>query len=61
MEKVYLQSKLDRAVMSAKVIEAKIDLDQFADINWNHPEQNKYFFIYELCSFFEYTDGKMIK
>lgn len=55
MEKVYLQSKLDRAVMSAKVIEAKIDLDQFADINWNHPEQNKYF--YELCSFFEYTDG----
>ena len=55
MEKVYLQSKLDRAVMSAKVIEAKIDLVQFAEINWNHPGDNKYF--YELCSFFEYTDG----
>ena len=55
MEKVYLQSKLDRAVMSAKVIEANIDMVQFAEINWNHPGDNKYF--YELCSFFEYTDG----
>lgn len=55
MENIHLQSKLDRAVMSARVIEAKIDKDKFIDIDWNHPEKNKYF--YELCSLMEYTNG----
>ncbi len=54
MENIYLQSKLDRAVMSANVIEAEINKDKLINIDWNHPEKNKYF--YELCDLMEYTN-----
>lgn len=45
MEKLHLERSLERACMSAKIIEAKIDLNQFENIDWSAPEKDGYFFV----------------
>ena len=43
MEKLHLERSLERACMSAKLIEAELDLERFEDIDWNAPERGSYF------------------
>lgn len=45
MERLHLERSLERACMSAKIIEAEIDLKQFEDIDWSAPEKDNYFFV----------------
>lgn len=45
MEKLHLERSLERACMSAKIIEAEIDLKQFENIDWSAPDKDGYFFI----------------
>lgn len=43
MERLHLERSLERACMSAKIIEAEIDLKQFENIDWSAPEKGGYF------------------
>ncbi|MDE7360419.1 MAG: HAMP domain-containing protein [Oscillospiraceae bacterium] len=43
MERLHLERSLERACMSAKIIEAEIDLEQFEEIDWCAPEKSGYF------------------
>lgn len=43
MEELHLERSLERARMSAKIIEAEIDIEQFQNIDWNAPEKDGYF------------------
>lgn len=43
MERLHLERSLERACMSAKIIEAEIDLEQFENIDWSAPEKGGYF------------------
>lgn len=43
MERLHLERSLERACMSAKIIEAEIDLKQFENIDWSTPEKGGYF------------------
>ncbi|MCH5195988.1 MAG: HAMP domain-containing protein [Oscillospiraceae bacterium] len=52
MERIHLESSLERSFMSAKLIEAKIDLDRLENMDWNNPEESGYF--YELADIMEY-------
>ncbi|MBD5128363.1 MAG: HAMP domain-containing protein [Ruminococcaceae bacterium] len=45
MEKLHLERSLERACMSAKIIEAEIDIKQFEDIDWSAPPKNDYFYV----------------
>lgn len=45
MKKLHLERSLERAHMSAKIIEAEIDLKQFENIDWSAPEKGGYFFV----------------
>lgn len=42
-EELHLERSLERARMSAKIVEAEIDIEQFEDIDWNAPEKSGYF------------------
>ncbi len=53
MEEIHLKSNLEKAYMSAKILEAEIDLERFENIDWNCPEQDGYFS--ELCRLMEYS------
>lgn len=44
MEKLHLERSLERARISARIIEAEIDLKQFENIDWSSPEKSGYFF-----------------
>ena len=44
MEKLHLERSLERARISARIIEAEIDLKQFENIDWSAPEKSGYFF-----------------
>lgn len=44
MEKIHLERSLERARISARIIEAEIDLKQFENIDWSAPEKSGYFF-----------------
>ncbi len=43
MERLHLERSLERACMSAKIIEAEIDLKKFENIDWSAPEKGGYF------------------
>ncbi|MDE6031316.1 MAG: hypothetical protein K2G32_06835, partial [Oscillospiraceae bacterium] len=45
MERLHLERSLERACMSAKILEAEIDLKQFENIDWSAPEKGGYFFV----------------
>lgn len=44
-ERLHLERSLERACMSAKIIEAEIDLKQFESIDWSAPKKGGYFFM----------------
>lgn len=43
MERLHLERSLEKASMSAKIIEAEIDIGQFENIDWSAPEKDGYF------------------
>ncbi|MCH5203781.1 MAG: HAMP domain-containing protein [Oscillospiraceae bacterium] len=43
MQELHLESSLERAFLSAKILEAEMDLDEFENIDWNKPEKSGYF------------------
>lgn len=43
MERLHLERSLEKASMSAKIIEADIDVRQFENIDWSAPEKDGYF------------------
>ncbi len=43
IEKLHLEKSVDNACMSAKIIDAEIDLDKFEKIDWSAPESDGYF------------------
>lgn len=43
MERLHLERSLERACMSAKIIEAELDLKKFENIDWSDPEKGGYF------------------
>lgn len=47
IESLQLKRSLERACMSAKLIEAKLDLKRFEGIDWNDPERGRYFSVLE--------------
>lgn len=55
LERLHLERSLERACMSAKIIEAEIDPKRFKEIDWSSPEKDGYFF--ELAGLMEY-DGE---
>lgn len=52
MEDIHLKSYLEKAYISAILLEAQIDLDEFIKIDWSAPEKSGYFS--ELCKIMEY-------
>lgn len=53
MERTQLEKSLEKACMTAKIIEAQIDSERFENIDWRSPETSGYFF--ELAKLMEYS------
>lgn len=61
IERLHLERSLERACMSAKIIEAEIDLKKFENIDWSTPEKGGYFSVLaELMEFNGESDRIMI-
>lgn len=45
MERLHLERSIEKAIMSAKIIEAEIDIGRLENIDWNAPEKNDYFYV----------------
>lgn len=43
IEKIHFENSLENALMSAKIIGAKIDRNKFEEIDWNAPWESEYF------------------
>ncbi len=53
MNEIHFKSHLEKAYISAVLLEAQIDLDEFIKIDWSAPEKSGYFS--ELCKIMEYS------